>query len=424
VVAIDTTRDPAFDRDEILEDPLEVLSICSSLVTLTTVSKDDRHDRPFDSQRIIALAHYSVQEYLVSDRIKQGEAKQYSLEAVTCHDAIMQDCLHYLLQFQQLETRPSIIINKFALARYSAIFWSSHVQETGGEIAKSRQLILDLLSSGNPAYVNWIRLYDHPRTIVSDTHLAEEGCDMPQPLYCAAMLGESRVVEILLEAGANVNAAGGYYGSTLQAAFFEGADDDVIKALLKAGADVNRPGRYYYSALQAAAWSGDEKVVQMFLEAGAKVDEDGGDDGSALEAALDDDNHSMVQTLLEAGADPNTQVEEYGNVLQLASFTCSNAGIVELLLRAGAKVNAQGGHFGSALRAASCVGDDKIVEILLEAGAEVNAQGGYYGNALQAAIDCGQGQIVKMLVEAGAENKDTVPTRSHFHSVFDLPQVW
>jgi hypothetical protein len=33
VVAIDVARDPAFDREEVLEDPLETLDICSSLVT-------------------------------------------------------------------------------------------------------------------------------------------------------------------------------------------------------------------------------------------------------------------------------------------------------------------------------------------------------------------------------------------------------
>ncbi|CAN9184765.1 unnamed protein product [Alternaria alternata] len=42
VVAIDVARDPAFDCDEVLEDPLEVLDICSSLVTITTNKADRR----------------------------------------------------------------------------------------------------------------------------------------------------------------------------------------------------------------------------------------------------------------------------------------------------------------------------------------------------------------------------------------------
>ncbi|RYO17084.1 hypothetical protein AA0111_g11220, partial [Alternaria arborescens] len=81
VVAIDVARDPAFDRDEVLEDPLEVLDICSSLVTITTNEVDRRSG---SAQRIVALAHYSVQEYLVSDRIRQGLAKQYSMQETAC----------------------------------------------------------------------------------------------------------------------------------------------------------------------------------------------------------------------------------------------------------------------------------------------------------------------------------------------------
>jgi hypothetical protein len=77
VVAINVARDPAFDRDKVLEDLLEVLDICSSLVTITTNEADGRSA---SAQRIVALAHYSVQEYLVSDRIRQGSAKQYSIK--------------------------------------------------------------------------------------------------------------------------------------------------------------------------------------------------------------------------------------------------------------------------------------------------------------------------------------------------------
>ena len=38
VVAIDVERNPAFNREDVLEDPSDVLSICSSLVTITTTT--------------------------------------------------------------------------------------------------------------------------------------------------------------------------------------------------------------------------------------------------------------------------------------------------------------------------------------------------------------------------------------------------
>ncbi|KAI1521132.1 hypothetical protein PtrSN001A_012283, partial [Pyrenophora tritici-repentis] len=58
VVAIDVARESAFDRNEVLVDPLEALDICSSLVTITK-NEADRRSGP--AQQIIALAHYSVQ---------------------------------------------------------------------------------------------------------------------------------------------------------------------------------------------------------------------------------------------------------------------------------------------------------------------------------------------------------------------------
>jgi hypothetical protein len=37
VVAIDVARDLTFNCDEVLEDPLDALNICSSLVTISTI---------------------------------------------------------------------------------------------------------------------------------------------------------------------------------------------------------------------------------------------------------------------------------------------------------------------------------------------------------------------------------------------------
>jgi hypothetical protein len=59
IVAIDIDREPVFEPDEILEDPLDILSICSSLISITL-----QETPPF--QQVVVLAHYSVKEYLVS----------------------------------------------------------------------------------------------------------------------------------------------------------------------------------------------------------------------------------------------------------------------------------------------------------------------------------------------------------------------
>jgi hypothetical protein len=361
VVAIDVARDPAFDCDEVLEDPLEALNICSSLVTITT---NEVNRRSGSAQRIVALAHYSVQEYLVSDRIRQGSAKQYSMQEAKCQSVITRGSLKYLMQLQEPLEEETLQV--FALARYSAEFWSSHLRKTGDEGEQASQLAMSLMAREKPAYLTWIQLHDPDRSW-EGTNLEKSLDSVPMPLYYAALLGFSTVTRLLLDAGADVNAQGGLFGN----------------------------------ALQAASLRGYEQIVKMLLDAGADFNAQGGDYGNALQAASAGGYEQIVKTLLNAGANVNAQGGFYGNALQAASLG-GHEQIVKTLLNAGAVVNAQGGVFGNALQAASEGGHEQIVKTLLNAGAEVNAQGGEYGNALQAASFGGHEQIVKMLLDAGA----------------------
>ncbi|KAH8621149.1 HET-domain-containing protein [Alternaria alternata] len=268
VVAIDVARDPAFDRDEVLEDPLEALNICSSLVTITTNEVDRRSG---SAQRIVALAHYSVQEYLVSDRIRQGLAKQYSMQEAECQSAITRGSLKYLMQLQQPLKRETLQV--FLLARYSAEFWSSHLRKTGDEMEQISQFTMGLLAREEPAYLNWLRLHDPDRPW-QEPNLEKSDDNIPMPLYYAALLGFSTVTRLLLDAGADVNAQGGEYGNALQAASERGYVQ-VAKLLLDAGADVNAQGGGHGNALQAASQEGHEQVVKMLLDAGAEVNAQG-----------------------------------------------------------------------------------------------------------------------------------------------------
>ncbi|KAI1663836.1 hypothetical protein L13192_12233, partial [Pyrenophora tritici-repentis] len=239
VVAIDVARDLAFDRDEVLEDPLEALSICSSLVTITKNEADGRL-RP--AQQIIALAHYSVQEYLVSDRIKQGSAKQYSMQEAECHDVITRGSLKYLIQLQRPLSEETF--EECTLARYTAEFWSSHLRNTGDETEGSL-LAISLMSTEKPAFLTWIRLYD-PDDPWEDSDL------------------ERSLERTLLDKGINVNAQGRGYGNALQAASAQG-HEQVVKALLDAGAEVNAQGGYYGNALHAAAYFGESAVLKLLV---------------------------------------------------------------------------------------------------------------------------------------------------------------
>lgn len=403
-VAIDVTRDPAFDRDDIIEDPLEILIICSGLVTLTT---DNERDTSRSPRRIIALAHYSVQEYLVSDRIRQGQAKAYSMQAIVCHDAIAKASLQYLLQFQHPLSQQ--VLDVSALARYSAEFWSSHLWKTGDEKEEAGHLAMTILSVENPAYLAWIQLCDPD--IPWKAPDLEKGLEsVAMPLYYAAQSKLDTITTLLLDDGADVNAPGGLYGNALTAASAKG-HKETVTLLLDRGAEVNAQGGWLDNALRAASFKAQKETVMLLLDKGAEVNAQGRHHGNALcEASIGPhwdwpmlaEYKEIILILLDRGANVNALTEQGDSALCLASMA-GNKDAVMLLLDRGAKVNVQGTFFGSALQSASLKGHRDIAMLLLDKGAEVNAQGGHWGNALQAASSGGDKEIVMLLLDKGAE---------------------
>jgi hypothetical protein len=259
VVAIDVARDPVFDRDEVLEDPLEVLDICSSIVTITVDEMDWRE------QKVVALAHYSVQEYLVSDRIKLGPAQRYSMQKAECHDAIATGSLKYLMQLPQPFSKRDL--DTHVLACYSALFWTSHIQKTPDTMEDTNQLAMTLFCKDNPACLTWIRLYN-PDASWRGPDWGQNLESTATPLYCAAQLGLSAIVRLLLSAGADANAQSGYYGSALQAASWFN-EEQIVKLLIEGGADVNAEDAECGSALQVASTRGQKQIAKMLLDRGA-----------------------------------------------------------------------------------------------------------------------------------------------------------
>ncbi|KAJ7487066.1 ankyrin repeat domain-containing protein [Mycena latifolia] len=221
------------------------------------------------------------------------------------------------------------------------------------------------------------------------------------PLNAACKNGHESVVQLLIEKGADVNALGGRYGNALQAASIEG-HAAVVQLLIQKGADVNAQGGDYGNALQAASVMGHKPVVQLLIEMGADVNAQGGDYRNALQAGSFDGHELVVQLLIKKGVDVNAQGGDYRNALQAASVM-GHESVVQLLIEKGADVNAQGGYYGNILQAASIHGYESVVQLLIEKGADVNAQGGYYGNALQAASVMGQESVVQLLIKKGAD---------------------
>jgi len=234
------------------------------------------------------------------------------------------------------------------------------------------------------------------------------------PLLLAAGRGQTQTVQLLIRAGANVNAMPeGCYATALQAAASAG-HLGTLQLLLEADGDVNAPARdpTGKTALQRAIRCGHAPIVHLLVNAHADVNAAASQHGAtALQYAVAGGQLQVVQLLLGAGANVNARPQwlTCGTPLQIAA-RYGDVGIVQSLLQAEAVVNTipryRNGH--TALQAAAERGHLEVVKLLLGAHADVNfIHANCVGSALQVATCRANVEVVRLLLGANANPNST-----------------
>ena len=364
-----------------------------------TSQKDEQQ-----SKATIRLAHFSVKEYLVSDRIRHGPASKYSLEEADSNASIAEDCLSYLLHVIQPTIWTSASLGGYHLARYAAEYWFEHIRFTESTPRTAFTLIQELFSSREEAFVNWIRLYD-PDYPDRDSDSSETYQDIGTPLYYASLLGLLELVGARLEAGDDVNATGGLNGNALHVASASG-HLHVAQLLLDNGADVNAQNDgLETTALEAASSEGHIEIVQLLLDKGAETnvcDLFSGD--NALTAASMGGHIEIAKLLLERGAFINIRRREGPLVNALSA---GHEKLALLLVENGADVSAGRSRraLNPLIESVTACESVTCVQVLLDKGAEINAPGLHYSSALEAACDHqskDREEVVGLLLAKGA----------------------
>ncbi|MBQ9738831.1 MAG: ankyrin repeat domain-containing protein [Alphaproteobacteria bacterium] len=124
------------------------------------------------------------------------------------------------------------------------------------------------------------------------------------PLHMALSHGQIHAVKVLLENGANPNAA----TKDGQTPLYYAASYSLLssaKALLSAGADVNAADVYGGTPLSTAAMHDDVRMVKILADAGADVNKQNIYGYTALHMAVIRKDVASVAVLLNAGADKN-----------------------------------------------------------------------------------------------------------------------
>lgn len=172
--------------------------------------------------------------------------------------------------------------------------------------------------------------------------------------------------------------------------------------LIKAGANINAADCMGYTPLMGAALNYYvDWCVPMLLDAGADVNAVNSREETALSLAIQGWNHEVVFLLIQAGADVNRSGYTVDDIM-LRMVYPGNERIIESMLAQGADVEAVDEEGFSALRVAAMHGRLECIEVLLAHGAEVDAEDSGGQTALHYAMKAGHLSCVHRLLRAGA----------------------
>ena len=316
-----------------------VLSTCSSLIAIV----DD------GGSKVVQFSHYSVKEYLTSDRLARSsvDVSLYHIVLEPAHTILAQACLGVLLRLDEYN------VNGIPLVKYAAQYWVDHAQfeKVASRIRDTMEYFFDAdkphweawcqvqmidkkwldfnledLKDGFPLYYASLGgFYDLAEHLVGKhpEHINARGGRMATPLVAALSGKHFEVAELLHRNGADVDVRDQHGGTILREACGAGVPD-IAQWLLNHGADVNAQGDGNWAPLIIAIYYGRLKEVQVLLEHNAdiRIQCRSGTGKTPLHAAADPqsrrDQADIMQVLLDHGAIIDAEDYEGRTPLQLA----------------------------------------------------------------------------------------------------------
>jgi hypothetical protein len=123
-----------------------ILSACSTLVSVI----DDQNCK------IVQFSHFSVKEFLTSDRLRTSEVTSihlYHIPLDVAHTILARVCLAVLLQLDEDVNKKRLL--KLPLAFYAAQYWVGHAQFEG-VASRIEDVMEDLFNEKRPHLAAWI----------------------------------------------------------------------------------------------------------------------------------------------------------------------------------------------------------------------------------------------------------------------------
>lgn len=258
--------------------------------------------------------------------------------------------------------------------------------------------VRELISKG--ADVNWLSYMGNTPLLVSVKNrdlaitrlLIQTGVyDLETPLMVAVDSGYEEEIELLIDAGAqlNIRRPSGY------PVFVDAVhtrNERIVQMFIDAGVNINIATDYGLNALIAAAEEGYTSIVQILINAGAQQGKT-----TALCEAVYGYNVKIVKLLIKEGANYNIQ-DRYGNTLLIDAIDKNYLEIARILIDVGIVKQDE------ALWESATHNNIEITKLLIAAGADFRRRNpdSYGQTPLIATVEVGYLQMAKLLIDAGA----------------------
>lgn len=176
----DTTLDPGNK----LNDPEDILDILGGLVSLDK------------NTRILELAHFSVKEYLTSERITGSPSSSYQINPKAAHVELAKLCLTYIsiedFGFGPCDTDDELKcrFKRYPLLKYAAHNWQNHAikddKKEDNELVSMVEEFLNPLSFAG-TFLSWAQAYHTENSETSHDHNAYNKCSSLASVDAAAI---------------------------------------------------------------------------------------------------------------------------------------------------------------------------------------------------------------------------------------------
>ena len=216
------------------------------------------------------------------------------------------------------------------------------------------------------------------------------------PLHVALLCGSESVVDVLLEAGADVHRTNGF-GLTALGCAVAAQLPARVNDLIARGVAVDPPDDRSVRPFLIAVDVGDAEIARLLLAAGARIDQPLASRGTALHMAAATNDVPMVQVLLDAGADVRA-TNQYGTTPLMTAAGNGARECAQLLLDRGAQINAVDANGLSAIARAIQHGQLDMLDFLAENGADLDVTSNEGWNLLHLAAAHDNADVIRWCI--------------------------